>query len=113
QTDFPTSTEILIERQQPLTSPAKTMNPFWWRSPWHNGSALYDSYELQAVTLQLNKAMHGSTGSSPAFMCNLESVFCWQGPDRIYTQTAKTPRRIICSQNNPTSAIPDIKASRK
>nr|GMC56358.1 hypothetical protein CDL12_08831 [Ipomoea batatas] len=55
-------------------------------SPRHR-SSLYDSYELQAITKQLNRAINGSpspTVRNPAY----QALFC------IHKDLAKAPKRI-------------------
>ncbi|KAJ4713155.1 putative ATP-binding cassette sub-family D member 4 [Melia azedarach] len=76
----------------------RSTSPFWRLSPRHNGSTLYDSYELQAVTRQINKAMLGSTGfNSPTYLRFMNSPFYRHRLDRIYRENEKTPKRIVCS----------------
>ncbi|KAJ7956450.1 putative ATP-binding cassette sub-family D member 4 [Quillaja saponaria] len=84
----PASVEI-PEKAQPV-SPIVKINI------QHNGSELYDSFELRAMTHQLNKAIHGSRASSPAY---LKSPIYQHHLDRLYRGNAKSPRRILYSQN--------------
>ncbi|CAK9147993.1 unnamed protein product [Ilex paraguariensis] len=63
----------------------------------HNGSNLYDSYELQAVTKQLNRAMQGTNGSLSPYSFYLKSPFYRHRLDRIYRDNTKTHKRISCS----------------
>ncbi|KAL6318685.1 hypothetical protein AAG906_001158 [Vitis piasezkii] len=78
----------------------QTRNPIWRLSPWHNGSTLYDSYELKAVTHQLNKAIQqaSTAASSSPYVSHLKSPFCRQRLDSIYKQATKTQRRISGGQ---------------
>ncbi|WRX17039.1 hypothetical protein QQP08_009526 [Theobroma cacao] len=89
------------ERRLALASPTyahlQTLNPISRLSPRNNGSTLYDSYELRAVTYQLNKAMHRSTGSSPAHLCYLMSPFYSRRLDRVNTQNSRAPKKVVCS----------------
>lgn len=88
----PTSTDSPAEKQLSMT-----LNPIWRISPRPNGSTLFDSYELQAVTHQLNKAMQGTTGS-PTYINYIKSPFYRQRLGQIYKENAKTPKKIVCSQ---------------
>ena len=90
----------------------------------YNGSDLYDSFELREMTYQLNKAMikasnnalsptyqemkylqlnkainGGSNPSSPAFVFHLNSPFYRRHLNRIYKESANTPRRISRPQS--------------
>lgn len=69
-------------------------------SPRHNGSDLYDSFELQAVAKQLNRALvKASAGSfSPKSSGVLKSPFYSKCLGGVYKQNAKASRRISCSQ---------------
>lgn len=87
----PPSTIANIRLQKQLATP--TLNPLWRLSPWHNGSTLYDAYELRAVTHQLNRAVQGSNHSlvSPF---NMVSPFCQQRLESMYKENAKPSKRI-------------------
>lgn len=75
-------------------------------SPHYDGGIFYDSFEIQAVTHQLNKAMQRSTGSSsPAFLCYLQSPLYRKCLDRISKDTAKTPKRLSCSKLTSGSRV--------
>lgn len=74
----------------------RTMNPTLRFSPRNNGSTLYDSFELQAVTEQINKAIQGSKMFSSPYLCSFSSPFYQQRLDRIYRKGTKTPKRISC-----------------
>jgi len=101
--------ELPEEKQLPVTPP--TNAHFWTVSPinkltlQHEGSTLYDSFELRAMTRQLNKAIHGSNVSSPPYIRHLNSPLYRLQLDRIYREGAKTPRRISCPQS--TNAVVD------
>ncbi|KAI4343940.1 hypothetical protein L6164_011228 [Bauhinia variegata] len=81
----------------------------------YNGSDLYDSFELQEMAHQLNKAIQASNASSsayqdmkfplskaiqrsnassPSYVFNLNSPLYLQRLNRIYQEGAKTPRKI-------------------
>ncbi|PQQ20478.1 hypothetical protein Pyn_22277 [Prunus yedoensis var. nudiflora] len=72
--DLATFLEIPIEKdpQRMITAthdrPPHTLSPIWRLSPRHNGSTLYDSYELRAVTHQLNKAIQLPKHRRPPYM---------------------------------------------
>ncbi|KAH1074604.1 hypothetical protein J1N35_026932 [Gossypium stocksii] len=91
----PPSGKIPNETPLPFTSPTyshlQTLNPATRLSLRNNGSSLYDSYELQAVTYQLNKAMRQPSGSSPAYLCYLKSPFYSQCVNR------ENSRKVLCS----------------
>ena len=79
----------------------QSRNPIWRLSPWHNGSSLYDSYELKAMTHQLNKAVQqasAAASSSPYVSGHLQSPFCRQRLDSIYKQNTKNQKRISGGQ---------------
>ncbi|PQQ20470.1 hypothetical protein Pyn_22269 [Prunus yedoensis var. nudiflora] len=103
-TDLATFLEIPIEKdpQRMITAthdrPPHTLSPIWRLSPRHNGSTLYDSYELRAVTHQLNKAIQASKASSPHYMYCFNSPFYTQGLSRVSKQNVETPKRILCQQ---------------
>ncbi|KAK8323070.1 hypothetical protein V6Z11_A12G212600 [Gossypium hirsutum] len=109
----PPSGKIPNETPLPFTSPTyshlRTLNPATRLSPRNNGSSLYDSYELRAVTYQLNKAMRQPSGSSPAYLCYLKSPFYSQCNengsrhrsflmrcDRV-TLKSENSRKVLCS----------------
>ncbi|KAL4347086.1 hypothetical protein GQ457_17G017420 [Hibiscus cannabinus] len=74
-------------------------------NPRNNGSDLYDSYELRAVTYQLNKAMQRASCSSPAYLCYLKSPFYSQCLSRGNT------KKVLCS--HLTCATIDRNASNR
>ncbi|KDP31321.1 hypothetical protein JCGZ_11697 [Jatropha curcas] len=98
QRDLPASLHIPGEKEKPMTPPAHAMKPIFRMSPRHNGSTLYDSFELRAVTNQLNKAIQSLNCSSPTLMSYLKSPFYGQRLDSIYKENAKTPKKIMGSQ---------------
>ncbi|KAL2461961.1 Uncharacterized protein Adt_45381 [Abeliophyllum distichum] len=67
-----------------------------------NGSNLLDSFELQAVTKQLNRAIRASNGlsSSPRSCYLVKSPFYLSRLDRIYKENAKTYKKISCSKRD-------------
>lgn len=81
-------------------TPACILSPLFRFSPRHNGSDLYDSFELQAVAKQLNRALvKASAGSfSPKSSGVLKSPFYTKCLGGVYKQNAKASRRISCSQ---------------
>lgn len=108
QIELATFLGIQIEKDQTQMSSTTTQahqphtitaSPIWRLSPRHNGSTLYDSFELRAVTQQLNRAIQGSkASSSPHYMHCFNSPFYREGLDRIRKASIKTPKRILCSQ---------------
>ncbi|KAE8730883.1 Diacylglycerol kinase1 isoform 1 [Hibiscus syriacus] len=89
--------EIPKEMQLTYASPTydhiQTLDPIARLSPRKNGSTLYDSYELQAVSYQLNKAMQLQrlSCSSPAYLCYLKSP--------LYSQcfSREDKKKVLCS----------------
>lgn len=60
-----------------------------------NGSTLlYDSFELQAVTRQLNKAMAigSTTAFSPTYLSYIKSPFYRQRLNRLHKENSKIPK---------------------
>ncbi|KAK8604565.1 hypothetical protein V6N13_099501 [Hibiscus sabdariffa] len=92
-TQPPPSIKIPKETRPTYTGHLQTLNPITRArlSPRNNGSDLYDSYELRAVTYQLNKAMQRSSCSSPAYLCYLKSPFYSQCLSRGNT------KKVLCS----------------
>ncbi|OVA00769.1 hypothetical protein BVC80_9083g61 [Macleaya cordata] len=80
---------------KPLTT------PIWKLSPRNGGSTLYDSYELRAVTQQLNRTIRCSQTCSSTYPSQLKSPFVpfERRLDRIYKENAKTPKRVVCSRS--------------
>ncbi|KAM5570871.1 hypothetical protein ABKV19_011491 [Rosa sericea] len=75
---------------------ALTISPV---SSRHNGSTLYDSFELRAVTQQLHRAIQGSKAStSPLYMHCFNSPLYRESLYRMRKESVKTPKRILCSQ---------------
>lgn len=95
----PTSMELPEEKQLSLTPPTHAHFSINKLTLQHEGSTLYDSFELRAMTRQLNKAIHGSNLPSPPYIRHLNSPLYRLRLDRIYKESAKTPRRISCSQS--------------
>lgn len=95
---FSNRTEIPREKQSSRSSSnhveSQAMSPVLRFSPKYNGSTLYDSYEFQAVTEQLNKAIQGSKMFSSPYLCSLTSPFYRQRLDRLYRESIKKPKRI-------------------
>lgn len=84
--------------------PTKILSPICRLSPNYKGSALYDSYELQQVVHQLNKAIQGSKPfSSPPNITNLWSPFHRKRLSRIYGQNRSSPKRLTCSNLSSTA----------
>lgn len=69
-----------------------------FNSPKHNGSNLLDSYELQAITRQLNRAIRVSNGNSSPSSFHLTSPFYLHRLDRIYQENSKTSKKISSSR---------------
>ncbi|KAI5569006.1 hypothetical protein POPTR_012G066250v4 [Populus trichocarpa] len=93
---LPDSRDILVE-EPPIIPPThvhlQTLKPIFRVSPHGSGSTLYDSYELRAVTNQLNQAMQGYNGA-PNLLSFLKSPFYSQRLDRTYRQNSKSPKGI-------------------
>lgn len=93
------------EKQQGMmSSPAIVLSPIWKLTPGnHSGkrSNLYDSYELQAVTKQLNRAIRGSKSPlSPYSYYMKSSPFCSKRMNCIFGNNATTTKRISGLQLN-------------
>ncbi|KAA8542533.1 hypothetical protein F0562_023685 [Nyssa sinensis] len=93
---------VVVHSKEGMTPPTHVLTP----AQHHNGSTLYDSYELQAVTKQLNRALNGSNGPLSPYSYYLKSPFYRQRWDHIFKENSKTPKRIKCS-----NAALDVKAS--
>ncbi|GMN54252.1 hypothetical protein TIFTF001_023379 [Ficus carica] len=96
--EFPSNSLQIPEAKQPKTGTSSasrniTMSPMWGLSPNYKGSALYDSYELQQVVHQFNKAIQGSKAFSPL---GLKSPFYRKHLDRVHGAN-KSPKRLTCS----------------
>ncbi|KAF3438114.1 hypothetical protein FNV43_RR20870 [Rhamnella rubrinervis] len=100
QTDLKTSIEIPRYKQSSKSNQnheqSPTISPTLRFGPKNNGSTLYDSFELQAVTEQINKAIQGSKMFSSPYLSSLRSPFYQQRLDRIYRESIKMPKRISC-----------------
>ncbi|KAI9117145.1 hypothetical protein K1719_011311 [Acacia pycnantha] len=87
------------------TSPTRRINIQF------NGSDLYDSYEFRQMTHQLNmvmqassspayvrdkmkKVVEGSNAASPSYLFRLNSPLYRHQMNRIYRESARTPRKI-------------------
>ncbi|KAG8388741.1 hypothetical protein BUALT_Bualt02G0156800 [Buddleja alternifolia] len=94
--------------------PTHALSPIWKLSPKHNTSNLLDSYELQAITKQLNRAIRASKGlSSPRSGFYLKSPFSLNRVNRIYKENTKTCKKISCSkQNGGESTNVNVKGTR-
>lgn len=73
------------------------LSPIWKLSPNHNASNLLDSYELEAVTKQINRA---SNGLPTLRLFHLKSPFYLHRLDMIYKQNSNTPKKILNSNKN-------------
>lgn len=93
----PMGRETRLPFNSPNYSRLQTSNPISRLSPWNNGSTLYDSFELRAVTFQLNRAMQRPSGSSPAYLCYLKSPFHSQCLDRVNRENPKATKKVLCS----------------
>lgn len=104
QTGLRTTTEIQTRKQSSKGSQnngqSEAMSPTLRFRPMYNGSILYDSYELQAVTKQINKGIQGSKVFSTHYLCSLRSPFYRQQLNRIYKESTNTPKRILCSRDS-------------
>ncbi|PON68950.1 hypothetical protein PanWU01x14_092670 [Parasponia andersonii] len=81
-------------------------------SPNYKGSSLYDSYELQAVVHQLNKAIQGSKAFSPPYIYNLKSPFYRKRLNRIYRENRESPKTLTCSNLSSSTTLDDITSNR-
>ncbi|KAK4436988.1 hypothetical protein Salat_0032700 [Sesamum alatum] len=90
----------MIERNEMDSKPRNpALSPIIWRfSPNPNGSNLLDSYELQAVTRQLNRAIRASHGLPTSSAS--PSPFYLHCLNKIYRENAKTSRKISTSGSN-------------
>lgn len=84
-------------------------------SPQNNRSnLLYDSYELQAVVKQLNRAIQGTKGGgnlSPSTFY-LRSPHYRQRINNIYKENAKVPKKISSSQKGNTDGAENKASTR-
>ncbi|KAL0318743.1 UNVERIFIED_CONTAM: hypothetical protein Sradi_0153700 [Sesamum radiatum] len=95
----------MIERNEmelkPRNPAAHALSPIWRFSPNQNGSNLLDSYELQAVTRQLNRAIRAShglpTSASPSSHL-MKSPLYLHCLNKIYRENAKTSKKISRSK---------------
>ncbi|KAL1541670.1 Avr9/Cf-9 rapidly elicited protein [Salvia divinorum] len=74
--------------------PRRRPSPVWKLSPKQHGSNLLDSYELQAITRQLNHAIRVSNGSSTPRSFHLKSPFYLHRLDQIYKENSKISKKI-------------------
>lgn len=66
-----------------------------WLTPSRGGSTLYDSYELKAVTQQLNRTIHHSQVMYSPYATHTKFTYPFRGYlDRVYQENASTPKRI-------------------
>ncbi|KAL9156083.1 hypothetical protein ABFS82_09G049200 [Erythranthe guttata] len=93
------------------------ITPIWKLSPKHNvvvsssSSNLLDSYELQAITKQLNRAIRASNGQSAPRSPRLLSPFYLHRLDRIYKQNSNKSKKISSSKRNSESTT-EVKGTR-
>lgn len=67
-------------------------------SPRHNSSSLFDSFKIQAVTQQLNKAIQGSNMSLSPYIRPRRLALYQQQQLQIYRENIKMPRRLSSSK---------------
>ncbi|XAR49993.1 hypothetical protein NMG60_11004190 [Bertholletia excelsa] len=86
---------------------AGVVSPVWKLSPnhKHGGSILYDSFELKAMTKQLNKAILGSNAPISPYSYYLKSAFHRQRLDRIYREGANGAGRISSRRRDDNVAV--------
>ncbi|KAM3751310.1 hypothetical protein ACB098_04G099300 [Castanea mollissima] len=109
--------QLLMEKQASSMTPQthaqfRTLSPIkkLKLSYTHDGSTLYDSFELRAITHQLNKAIQASNVSSPPYLCHLKnSPFYRQQLGHIYKENAQTSQR--ASSSLPAHAVLDKRMS--
>lgn len=103
-----------MEKQLTVTPPAHAnfwkVNPIRKLSLRSNGSTLYDSFELRAMTHQLNKAIQGSSMSSLPYMHHLKSASWCRQIERINSKSTNTSGAISCTQS--THAFLDERKTR-
>ncbi|KAM1679245.1 hypothetical protein TB2_039134 [Malus domestica] len=114
--DLATFLEIPADKKPQIATAThahpRMISPVWRLSPSHNGSTLYDSYEFQAVTHQLNKAMQASKASSSRrYMYCFNSPMYRQGLSRIVKVRAKKPKIKLCPPRLSCVATGDQKPS--
>ncbi|PIN18488.1 hypothetical protein CDL12_08831 [Handroanthus impetiginosus] len=85
---------------KPTNPPAYVLSPIWKLSPKHDRSNLLDSYELQEVTKQLNRAIRASNGRLTPRSSYLRSPFYSHRLDQIYKENAKTSKKISSLKRN-------------
>ncbi|KZV23281.1 hypothetical protein F511_02182 [Dorcoceras hygrometricum] len=79
-------------------SPAYTLTPIYKLSPNYNGSNLLDSYELKAITRQLNRAIRASHGVWSPRSFYLKSPFHVNRLKQIYKESAR--KKISCPKTS-------------
>ncbi|KAF9608809.1 hypothetical protein IFM89_011847 [Coptis chinensis] len=115
QRDPPSTTYTLVEKELTMT-PApfirfQAQPPTWKLSPWNGGSTLYDSYELRAVTQQLNRTIQGSQTMYSPCPNHVKYIYPFRGYlDRLYKENAKTPKQVTRSKADG-SIIEDDKST--
>ncbi|KAF5190779.1 hypothetical protein FRX31_019632 [Thalictrum thalictroides] len=111
QRELPSITHNSVEKELTMT-PApyfnfQTHKPVWKLSPWNGGSTLYDSYELRAVTQQLNRTIQGSQTMYSPCLNHTKFIYPFRGYlDRVYKENAKTPKQLTASKSGD-SAVKD------
>ncbi|KAL3513083.1 hypothetical protein ACH5RR_025800 [Cinchona calisaya] len=92
--------EIPVEHLAGKMARAYVLSPISTTSPRNEKSNLYDSYELQAVMKQLNRAIQGSKAPLSPSSYYLKSPVYRRRLDLIYKENAKAPRKVTGSQNH-------------
>ena len=103
--DTARSLQTPVAKQPTTHTSIHTIRPICGISPNYKGSALYDSYELQAVVHQLNKAIQGSKAFSPPYVYNLNSPFYRKRLNRIYRDKKESPKRLTCSNLSSATTL--------
>lgn len=84
------------QKQQVMSPPTITQSPIWKITPGNNSSKmsnLYDSYELQAVSKQINRAIRGSKSplSPYSYYMNL-TPYCSKRSSCLATKRIRYPQ---------------------
>lgn len=80
-------------------APAYKLTAIYELSPNYNGSNLLDSYELKAITRQLNRAIRASNGASSPRSFYLKSPFHVNRLKQMYKENAKA-KKISCPRTS-------------
>lgn len=91
---LPSAEEELAMTPAPYIYIHTTRTP-WKLSPSKGGSTLYDSYELRAVTQQLNRTIQGSQVMYSPCASHTKFTYPFRAClDRVYKENTRTPKRV-------------------